>query len=190
MTIYVLTFLFVVVGTTFSYFTNRNTSGEGAVSAKAAVVGAELLIRALYNEKGLIPLNNTDVDKALENNCVDIHDMGACQAYTITIKNIGEAMTYAGTINFELNHITNLNYLLLDEEGNDYQPLTNIVAETEMSLGSNVSLAKDEVKTFTLVIWVPNYNYDQNEEDIGSFLASVTYKSPDAYQIKGSINGG
>lgn len=189
-TLYVLTFVFIFIGATFSYFSNVNGSENGAVAAKSAFVGAELIIKALYNEKGLIPLNDTDVYTAIDNECVDINEMGACQAYTLTLKNIGEAMTYAGTIVFDLDNITNLNYMVLDEEGNEYQPLTNIVDGDRMSLGTNVSLLKDETKSFTLVVWVPNYDYDQIEEDNGMFSATVSYESPDDYRITGSVNGG
>ena len=56
--------------------------------------------------------------------------------------------------------------------------ITEIVSDTDQSLGSEFSLAADEDKEFILLVWLPNYNYAQEDNDAsGTFSASVTYSS-------------
>ena len=112
----ILTLAFVLLGTTFSYFTSSASSETGVASATSARVGINLSAAVLYNynDKDLIPTNDEDIITAYEHQCIDIHDYGACQAYTITIVNVAGAMEYSGTIKFNLSGVTNLNYLVLD----------------------------------------------------------------------------
>lgn len=187
--IYLLTFVFVTIGTTFSYFTGAVASEKEKVAGGASVVGINLSTEALYTEKALIPTNDDDIMKAYNQECIDDLGNGACQAYTITIENIGTKASYAGTVNFNLDHITNLNYLILDEADEIYLDKTAIVSETDESLGDEFELETNEKKIFKLVIWVPNYEYDQNDEDgAGTFNATVTYKTFDnGGKITGTI---
>ena len=187
----ILTLIFVLVGATFSYFTTGVRSETGATSATSARVGINLSALALYNynDRQLIPTNDDDIMTAYQHKCIDIHDYGACQAYTITIENVGKALEYSGTIEFKLDEVTNLNYLILDENDEIYLDKTGIVSETEQSLGEAFDLAENETKVFKLLIWVPNYNYNQNEEDSsGKFDAIITYKSTSNYIISGTIS--
>ena len=188
--VYVLTFFFALTGTTFAYFIREARSSEGAIASKSAVVGVDLSILPLYGTKPLIPMNDTDVMTAYENECIDIYQFGACKAYTITVDNIGEELAYEGTINFTLNDIVNLNYLVLDEDDEIYIDKTNIVAGTDQSLGASFTLPVSESRTFKLIIWLPNYEEYQDEYDgNGNFNATVTYKSANNYRIAGSISG-
>ena len=188
--LYILTFLFVLIGSTFAYFTTGVQSNTGAIAANSARVGIKLLVEPLYVEKALIPMNDDDVMKAYAQRCIDDNDYGACQAYTITVENIGEELEYNGTINFSMNHITNLNYLILDENDEVYNEKTIIEPGTNQSLGEAFTLTREEKKVFKLIIWVPNFDYDQNDDDgSGNFNAIVTYKSAGDYQISGSITG-
>ena len=188
--IYVTTFLIVLLGTTFAYFTINNQSDIGALAPRAATIGINLYIEPLYVEKSLVPMNNEDVMKAYNQNCIDDADFGACEAYTITVENRGEELEYAGTINFNLTDIENLNYLILDENDEVYQEMTNIEAGEEQSLGDAFTLAEGTSRVFKLIIWVPNYDYDQKDYDSnGNFGAIVTYKSTTNSEISGSISG-
>ncbi len=188
--IYVLSFIFVLTGSTIAYFTMTAQSGESAAGAKSSNVGINLLATPLYNEKKLIPLNDSDVMTAYENECVDINDYGACHAYTLTIENIGSSLTYDGLIKFDLTNITNINYMVLDEDDEVYKAKTTVTNEW-LSLGDSFLLPADATREFKLIIWVPNYNYDQNNYDGGGvFNAIVKYKAQGNYEISGSITGG
>ena len=188
--IYALSFIFVLIGSTMAYFTMTSGSATSAAGAKSSSVGISLLAEPLYNEKKLVPLNDSDVMTAYNSNCVDINDYGACHAYTITITNAGNALTYDGYINFELTNITNLNYMILDEDDEVYKTKTEISAGNWQTLGNSFTLAANETKVFTLIIWVPNYEYDQNSYDGGGvFSAIVKYAAQGNVQISGSITG-
>lgn len=188
--VYVSTFFFVLIGSTFAYFTTSSQSNNGVIASGSARVGINLLVEPLYVEKGLIPLDDKDVEKAYAQNCIDDFNFGACQAYTVSIENIGEALDYEGTVNFTLNNIKNLNYLVLDENDEIYMEKTEIESGTDQSLGASFNLPKDATKVFKIVIWVPNFNYDQNEYDgNGNFNAQVTFTSVGNYSISGSISG-
>lgn len=188
--VYVLTFFCVLIGSTFAYFTTSSQSNSGAIASKSARVGINLLVEPLYADKPLIPMNNKDVMKAYAQNCIDDNDNGACRTYTITLKNIGEALDYKGTVNFSLNNIKNLNYLILDENDDVYVDIQKIEAGTEQSLGPTIDLNENESKVFKLIIWVPNFDYIQDDFDSnGSFNAKITYKSSNNNQISGSISG-
>ncbi len=205
--LYVAIFLFVLAGSTFAYFTLDNQSSEGAIGGKSATVGINLLITPKYVEKELVPMNDADVFTAYKNRCVDINSYGACQAYVIDIENVGETLDYEGTVNFSITDIANLNYLVLDGsildvtdaemadtnfDFNDYvyKGITNITADTDQSLGEAFNLPKEGTKSFVMIVWVPNFERDQFDDDgAGTFGATVTYKSTGNYKISGSITG-
>lgn len=188
--LYGLTFVVVLIGSTFAYFTQTGGSSDGALAATGAHVGLKLYVEPLYTGKDLIPMNNSDVDTAIQNMCIDKNGYGACQAYTLTVENIGEDLNCNGLINFTLDGITNLNYLLLDEDNNRYVDQTGIVSGTNQTLGNNFTLPKETTKSFKLVIWVPNINENQDDYDGGgNFNAIVTYKSSGNVEVTGSISG-
>ncbi len=186
----VLTLIFIVLGATFSFFRVEASSSEGAVTVGAANLNIVVDVQPLYIGKVLIPLDNDKVMTAFNNSCVDNNDNGACQAYTISIDNAGQNADYAGIINFTLNGITNLNYMVLDENNNVYQDITNIVSGTDQSLGPEFNLLDGGSKNYTLIIWVPNFNRPQDTEDAGgSFNAAVTYETSYGSRITGTFSG-
>lgn len=176
--IYVLTFIFMTIGTTFAYFSASAQSDTDAINSNAAKLNVKLSVLPLYTDNVIIPMNNSDIITAYNQECVDNLGNGACYAYTINVENGGAESDYTGKIKFNLNNITNLNYLLLDEEGNKYQDITEIVSDTDQTLGNSFFLGNEESKTFTLLVWLPNLDYPQEDLDAdGSFGASVTYTS-------------
>ena len=189
--IYVLTFIFVTVGSTFAFFSQANGSNEGALASMSTRVGINLYVDPLFTGKELIPMDDANVDIALENSCVDIHEFGACQAYIITVENVGEELSYDGIINFDITGITHLKYLLYDEIGETYTPITAVETGTDQSLGDAFVLPKDGTRVFKLVIWLSNIDDYQDEYDGGGrFNATVTYRSLTGVEITGSIMGG
>ena len=174
----ILTIVVMLIGATFAYFSVSTASNEGAIAAEAAYFDIKLAVEPLYTGKSLIPTNDSDIDIAFNNECVDKYNNGACSAYTITVKNDGQEGDYIGNIEFNLVGITNLMYRLLDENGNVYVNDTLIESDTIQSLGNQFMMTNGDEKTFTLVIWLSNKQYIQDDDDAnGSFSASVTYTS-------------
>ena len=188
--IWSLAFVFMVIGATFSYFSSQNSSASGAVAAGSSHVGIDLLVTPLFTSKPLIPMDDTDIWKAYDNDCVDINDYGACQAYNVDVVNNGGDSDYSGTINFSIGDITNLNYMVLDEDDNVYVAKTRINADTDLTMGNSFTLLDGETKNFKLLIWLSNYSRDQNDEDAGgTYSASMTFQSAGGYKISGVISG-
>lgn len=185
----VLTLVVFLVGATFAWFAVSAASEEGALAGEAADIRLRLDVLPLYVGKALIPTNDSDINTAFSQSCVDMYNRGACSAYTIKVKNIGHEAEYAGTINFTLENITNFKYLVLDDQGEEYKEITTVEAGQEQSLGDSLTLATNEEKVFTLIVWLPNVNYIQNDDDSdGSFGASITYQSPSGAKITGTFS--
>ena len=186
----VLSLIFILIGTTFSFFSVVNGSREGVVAATSSKAGVSATVSLLYDGHSLVPMNDEDIWKAYQNECVDLDNQGACQAYTIDIENLGDEFDYQGTINFNIGNITNLNYIVLDEEDHEYYPATRIVPGTDMTLGEAFTLPVDGKRQFKLLIWLSNYDRNQNDEDAGgNYNALISFEAVGGYKITGSISG-
>lgn len=181
----VLSILILGIGGTFSFFTVSNKSKYDAIKVEAQKIQLALKINSKYSDHQLIPTNDKDIITAYKNKCVDFYDRGACLAYTLEISNFNSKQDIIGTIDFEVNGIENLSYMLLDEEENVYlekQKISNGISK-RLSLGEHFILddAKENnptTRTFTLLIWLTNLEKDQNKTDSGgNFTASITYES-------------
>lgn len=187
----ILSILVLALGATFSYFQVAAMSNEDAVSLQAANLGLSVEIDSLYTGKDLIPMDDTDVITGYQHSCVDDNQYGACQAYEITVTNEGGVTTYSGSIHFTISDILHLKYMLLDENDDVYVAGTSISSGTDQTLGNSFTLGENESKTFKLIIWLTNYNYDQNSEDAGgSFSALVTYSNSVGSTVTGSFSNG
>lgn len=185
-----LAFVFMVIGATFSYFNTQNSSTTGAVAAGSGHVGINLLVTPLFEAKPLIPMDDGDIWKAYDNECIDDNDYGACQAYSVDVVNNGGDSDYSGVINFSIGDITNLNYMVLDEDDNVYVAKTHINSGTDQTMGNSFTLLDGETKNFKLLIWLSNYSRNQDEEDAGgTYSASMTFQSAGGYKISGAISG-
>ena len=188
--IWSLAFIFIAIGATFSYFSTMNASSTGAVAAGSGHVGIGLFVTPLFDSKPLIPMNDDDIWKAYDNECIDDNEYGACQAYNVDVVNNGGESDYTGTINFEIGNITNLNYMVLDENDNVYVPKTRINSGTDQTMGNSFTITDGETKNFKLLIWLSNYTRNQDEEDGGgTYSASMTFESVGGYKISGAITG-
>ncbi len=185
----ILTMLVILIGSTFAYFAISTSSTEGAVATEAAVINIKLDVLPLYTGKPLIPTNDSDIDIAYQNQCVDRYDRGACSAYTIKVRNDGQDTEFVGTINFTLEDITNFKYLVLDNNDNVYQSTVVVDAGNEQSLGNKFSLVSGTERTFILIVWLPNFNYEQDSDDAnGHFSATVTYTSAFGSRVTGTFS--
>ncbi len=183
----ILSFIFMLLGTTFSYFSSSVKSEDNVISMSSAVFGTDVVISALYNENKIIPMNDDDVIKAYNNMCVDSVGYGACYAYNIDIINNGDKMGYTGSILFNVENITRLSYLLLDEDSNRYVDVTKVQSGIDQTLGNSFELEKNESRHFKLIIWLSNVDENQIYVDNGLFNAFVTYDTTYGSKITGTF---
>ena len=181
----VLSILILTLGATFSFFTVSNKSEYDAVKVEANKIELALSVDKLYTGHELIPTNDEDIMKAYQNKCLDLHNYGACLAYTIEVSNFNLKQDLIGSIDFDVQGIENLSYMLLDENENVYLSKQNIEngASENLSLGDHFTLGdatknNPSTKKFTLLIWLTNLDENQNEQDAGgSFTTSISYES-------------
>jgi len=194
--IYIFSFIFMLFGITFSYFTAKARSENNALDVKSGKLTLTLEVASKYTGYKLIPLADSDIMKAYHNKCLDDYGNGACVAYDIEVTNDSARQDVVGTIDFDIDHIENLSYLVLDEEENIYQNITKIEKSTKnMPLGSNFILESaletniPTKKDFTLLIWLSDYDYNQVEDRGGTFSASITYNSIYGQKLSSIVSG-
>lgn len=187
MVLSIVLLIIILFGTTFAYFA-AIAKGEEEVNMVAANFGANVVISPVYNEKKIIPMDDSDVMIGYNRHCVDDLGYGACYAYNIHIENTGDKFSYVGTINFDVTDIENLKYLVLDEDNNKYVEDT-LISGDDQTLGDGFELDTGESKDFVLVIWLSNLEGPQDDQDAGgNFSASVTYESTYGSKITGTFS--
>ena len=185
----VLTLIITLIGATFSFFKVMTESENEAVSLESARLDISLDVRPLYYGHELLPLNNDDVMKAFEAKCIDSLNRGACDAYTIRIDNVGQNMSYLGSIKFTLNGLTNLNYMVLNDDNTIYKDITEVTADIPLSLGDEINLLNNDARVFKLIIWVPNLDRPQDDDDAeGTYNAQITYSSAAGSIVTGTFS--
>ena len=196
LSIYIFSFIIMSFGIAFSYFTARARSENNAISTKSGKLSLSLEVASKFQSGKLIPMNDTDVMKAYHNECLDSNGSTACTAYDIIVTNETVEQLVDGTVDFTINHIENLSYLVLDEKENIYQNITKINKSTKnLPLGSSFKLDSalesgiPTKRKFTLIIWLSNYDYDQVEDKGGNFNASITYNSIYGQQLSSTVSG-
>jgi len=192
-----ISILILLIGTTFSYFTITAKSEHDAVVVEAERVLLGLGVSPIYTGHKIIPTNDEDIMKAYKRKCVDDYQNGACLAYGLEIFNYSKAYPIIGKIDFTVEGIKNLSYMVLDENDNIYLDKTSITGNTtNMPLGPNFKL-KDATninpssKKFVLLVWLTNLkDEDQSDYDAGgSFNAKVTYESIYGGKLTATVDG-
>jgi len=187
--VWVLTLIIMLIGTTLAYFTSQASSEKG-VDTTATKLDISVIVTPKYNHRDLLPTNDSDIFVAYNNMCRDLNNNGACVAYDINVNNGGSSQSYVGTITFKLNDVTNLNYLVIDDDDQVYVAKTAVISDSIQTLGDSFELSENDSAHFVVVVWVPNYDYSQDDLDAGgNFSAVVTYTTDGGVGVTGVISG-
>ena len=194
--IYVFAIIFMFFGISFSYFSARAKSENQALNTKSGKLNLSLEVASKYSGFKLIPTADEDIMKAYHQKCLDDNGNGACVAYDIIVSNDTARQDVVGTIDFNINHIENLSYIVLDEGENIYQDtvkindkINNLPLGERFILENALETGIPTKKKFTLIIWLSNYDYDQDGDKNGSFTASVTYNSIYGQKLTSNVSG-
>ena len=193
----ILSTFILLIGATFSYFSTRNMSKMNALSVEAGKVRLGLGVSPLYTGYKLIPTNDSDIMTAYNQQCLDDYGYGACLAYEFEVYNFNLKQDVIGKIDFNVEGIENLSYMVLDENDDVYVDVTHISVSNSsgLSLGNPFTLEKgnssgDTSKKFTLLIWLTDNNQVQDETDADkSFSADVTYRTSVGGRLTASVDG-
>ena len=193
----ILSMTILLIGGTFSYFTLSTMSKMNALAVSAGKVRLGLGVSPIYTGYPIIPLKDEYISVAYKQKCKDDLERGACLAYGLEVFNFEEKSEVEGIIDFHLNGLENLSYMVLDENDNVYLDITHINKDnpTNLSLGNAFTLSKatDGItpsKKFTLLVWLTDNNEIQDETDAGkAFTADVTYKTSSGGRLTASVDG-
>ena len=187
---------------TYAYLSNTLQSHDNSVETMSSNYSLSLNITPKYTGFKTIPMDDENVIKAINKDCKDKYNRGACSAYLINLDGYDANQgLLTGTINVTLNNITNLSFMLFEqkEENNNEnecvtideniycisKPATKIENEKDLPLGS-FDLSNSTEKKFLLVIWLTNLEMNQNTIDLGSYNATVSF-SMGSGKITGNI---
>ena len=191
------------IGTTYAYWTASTSSQSNAVYTKSTIYSISMDILPLYHDFSIIPMDDTDALKALNNQCKDKYDRGACSAYTIYVYDYNKDLEYiSGYMDILTDNMENLSYMML-RLSDTYDENTCVMIEEEtycivkdatpigdgvkLSLGDAYNVAGMSSTKFILLIWLSKLSFSQNNIDVGNFNAIVTMQAGNGGKIQGSI---
>ena len=192
-----LSIVILLISTTFSFFTYDTQSKNNALAIQASQIRINLGVSNLYTGKLLIPLKDDLIMKAYkEYSCVDSYGWGACQAYSLELFNAAGEVEIESFIDFNLNGVENLTYMVLDEDENIYKDITHVDSDNPsgLSLGDKFILSDGSLeqtsKKLILLIWLSDIGDIQDKDDAGgSFTASVTFRTSAGSELTGFVQG-
>lgn len=193
----ILSTFILLIGATFSYFSTRNMSKMNALAVEAGKVKLGLGVSPLYTGYKLIPTNDSDIMTAYDQQCLDDYGNGACLAYEFEVYNFNLKQDVIGKIDFNVEGIENLSYIVLDENDTIYLDKTSVGngITKDLPLGEHFILEdatelNSKSKKFKLIIWLTNLEQDQNEIDAGGqFSATITFSSVYGGKLTATIDG-
>lgn len=193
----ILSMVILLIGGTFSYFSLSQMSKMNAIAVESGKVRLGLGVSPIYTGYKIIPLEDKYIDVAYKQKCIDDLGNGACLAYGLEVFNFELATEVEGIIDFHLDGIENLSYMVLDTDGNVYKDITHIDVNNPngLSLGNAFKLAeaRDGISTskkLVLLIWLSETGEIQDETDAGKkFSADVTFRTSAGGRLTASVDG-
>lgn len=193
----ILSMAILLIGGTFSYFSLSQMSKLNAIAVEAGKVRLGLGVSPIYTGYKIIPLDDKYINVAYNQKCIDDVGNGACLAYGLEVFNFELGTEVEGIIDFHLDGIENLSYMVLDEGGNVYKEITHIDVNSPngLSLGNAFRLddAKDgnsTSKKLILLIWLTDNGKSQEDTDAGkTFSADVTFRTSLGGRLTASVDG-
>ena len=112
----VIIIIAIAVGVTSAYLTASVTSGNSingdtySFSMTLSITKVDPTTTPLKGSR-LIPLNESDIGRAINAGCIDKNDYQVCEIYALTFQNSGSsAVTMSGNLTPQNNQFTNLYY--------------------------------------------------------------------------------
>lgn len=162
----------VTTGTTFAYFNSSANENNDTIKGTIEDFDVELKIEEIYTSNQLIPLDDSKINTAINNECIDSKGYQVCTLYKITLTNNGNPIILNGHIKSteETTYTTdNLRAQLfnsnLTSSVSDKLILTNTTEEKYFKLDETNLFAAEvnNENTYYLAIWLTetgDYQYD------------------------------
>lgn len=193
----------MTIGATYAYWAASAASLNNAVTTESTIYRISMDITPMYHDFSIIPMDDVDALKALNNQCKDKFDRGACFAYMIDVYDYNSDLDYiSGIMDITTSNMQNLSYMML-RLSDDYEEERCVsiegdfycIAKDATSMGDGVGLSLGDAYNvtgmtstkFILLMWLTNLQLSQNDIDIGNFNAVITMQAGNGGEIKGSI---
>ncbi len=186
----VATLVVTLIGATFAFF-SATVTGNAPVNVEsyqfAITLGVAPVDPATTPAKGdkLIPLTETDIDKAITAGCVDSNNYAVCKIYELTFVNSGStAVTLSGGLTSTSNNFATLKYSVT-AVGGAKNTLTsgNAVASqgSEVTTGLTNLTIPTGPSTMYLMLYIPNNTTaNQPNDQAKSFVGTLTLADTNA----------
>lgn len=166
----VATLVVAIIGATFAYFTASQNAGQNVINGNMASINFGLQVEKVVDPgstKGIIPMSNTMVETAVNNEdndtCVDDNGNAVCQIYKITVTNSSTAAMFvdgyvalaggSGTVtdySYTSNPATTMRWAQVFKQGDGADNAS------EFSTAGNQILGTDDEKMPYLTLDAPN----------------------------------
>lgn len=199
--ILILTVMISTTGATFAYFqisaTNATTmTGTAAVADLSLAVTRETPDTTKWDasNKVMVPQLSTALATAMNatNKCVDANNNVVCEVFKIIVTNNSTSsvrlrgavfFTYSGTgatySNLYWRQTTNENTIGSNTifKASTIETTNSTTEEAEnATLVADLLLAPGAPQTYYVVVWIKETNTNQNETDVGTWTATVSFK--------------
>ena len=183
----VLTLVVAIIGATYAYFAAADNDTE-TITGTAATAGLDLTITPKLptdKTKQLIPQKSAAINNAIKASCVDANRNGICQLYELKIKNTGNAQIKVdGKITFT-TPTTNLKWAMSSTADSGFSTTGTAATTTAQAIESAVTITGGTTHTIYIAVWIHETGEQQN--DAGTFTASVNYTSSDGNGVTSTI---
>ena len=79
--------------------------------------------------------------------------------------------------------------MVINEDDTIYKDVTEITSDTILSLGDEFNLVDMGARIFKLIIWIPNLDRAQDDDDAAGFYnAKITYSSAAGTKVTGTFS--
>ena len=205
--IYLLILIIVLIssimGGTYAYLTSKTESTSNSIQASSSTYSLSMNITPKYNDFRIIPMDDTNVIKAIKNGCKDKYNRGACSLYKININGYDTKLNgVTGKMDVTLSNIVNLSYMFFEEKDTvtnedecvtiDEKIYCKTKEATPVSEGKDLPFGSYNIvntteKNFLLALWLTNLEESQNDFDLGDYNATITFIMGDGGSITGNI---
>ena len=187
--------IIVTTGTSFAYFTT-SVEGQGTITGTIMDFDVDLKVETIYEANQLIPLDDSLISTAVNNECVDSKGYQVCSLFKITLTNNGEPILLNGHITStdETTYTTDHLKGQLFNEGltssiSTVTTLTNTEGKQYFKI-DDTNLYSTKVITTNIIylaVWLKEIDGYQNADYDKDYIGKIAFESIDGQEISATF---